>query len=47
MKALPATMDWMGKKKGKRRGVTITSAAPTTCFWNNHRINIIIDARTR
>ena len=31
-----ATMDWMGKQK---RGITITSAA--TCFWNDHRMNII------
>ncbi len=31
-----ATMDWMEQE----RGITITSAA-TTCFWNNHRINII------
>ena len=33
-----ATMDWMEQEK--RRGVTITSAA-TTCFWDEHRINII------
>jgi len=33
-----ATMDWMIQEK--ERGITITSAA-TTCFWNNHRINII------
>ncbi len=33
-----ATMDWMVQEK--ERGITITSAA-TTCFWNNHRINII------
>ena len=33
-----ATMDWMDQEK--ERGITITSAA-TTCFWNNHRINII------
>jgi elongation factor G len=33
-----ATMDWMEQEK--ERGITITSAA-TTCFWNNHRVNII------
>jgi len=33
-----ATMDWMEKEQ--ERGITITSAA-TTCFWNDHRINII------
>jgi len=33
-----ATMDWMPQEK--ERGITITSAA-TTCFWNDHRINII------
>src|SRR5207248_3460480 len=33
-----ATMDWMPQEQ--ERGITITSAA-TTCFWNDHRINII------
>jgi elongation factor G len=33
-----ATMDWMVQEQ--ERGITITSAA-TTCFWNEHRINII------
>ena len=33
-----ATMDWMEQEQ--ERGSTITSAA-TTCFWNDHRINII------
>ncbi|MBQ2934403.1 MAG: elongation factor G [Clostridia bacterium] len=33
-----ATMDWMAQEQ--ERGITITSAA-TTCFWNDHRINII------
>src|SRR5689334_24284712 len=33
-----ATMDWMEQEQ--ERGIMITSAA-TTCFWNNHRINII------
>ena len=31
-------MDWMEQEQ--ERGITITSAA-TTCFWKNHRINII------
>ena len=33
-----AQMDWMEQER--ERGITITSAA-TTCFWNDHRINII------
>ena len=33
-----ATMDWMAQER--ERGITITAAA-TTCFWNEHRINII------
>ncbi len=33
-----ATMDWMPQEQ--ERGITITSAA-TTCFWQDHRINII------
>lgn len=33
-----ATMDWMEQEQ--ERGITITSAA-TTCFWDNHRVNII------
>ena len=33
-----ATMDWMEQER--ERGITITSAA-TTCFWREHRINII------
>lgn len=33
-----ATMDWMEQER--ERGITITSAA-TTCFWKNHRVNII------
>jgi len=33
-----ATMDWMEQEQ--ERGITITSAAPT-CFWNDHRINIL------
>ena len=32
------TMDWMEQEQ--ERGITITSAA-TTCFWREHRINII------
>ncbi|HHY46637.1 MAG TPA: elongation factor G [Firmicutes bacterium] len=33
-----ATMDWMVQEQ--ERGITITSAA-TTCYWRDHRINII------
>ena len=33
-----ATMDWMAQEQ--ERGITITSAA-TTCYWNDHRINLI------
>ena len=33
-----ATMDWMEQEQ--KRGITITSAA-TTCFWKDHRVNII------
>ncbi len=33
-----AVMDWMDEEK--RRGITITAAA-TTCYWQDHRINII------
>eukprot|EP00929_Paragymnodinium_shiwhaense_P049206 TRINITY_DN2483_c0_g1_i10.p1 TRINITY_DN2483_c0_g1~~TRINITY_DN2483_c0_g1_i10.p1 ORF type:complete len:815 (+),score=190.89 TRINITY_DN2483_c0_g1_i10:65-2509(+) len=33
-----ATMDWMEQER--ERGITITSAA-TTCFWGDHRINIV------
>ena len=33
-----AVMDWMEQEQ--ERGITITSAA-TTCFWNDHRVNII------
>jgi elongation factor G len=33
-----ATMDWMEQEQ--ERGITITSAAKT-CFWNDHRVNII------
>src|SRR3989454_1065545 len=33
-----STMDWMPQEQ--ERGITITAAA-TTCFWNDHRINII------
>src|SRR6266403_4365410 len=32
------TMDWMEEER--ERGITITSAA-TTCFWREHRVNII------
>src|SRR3989338_9584312 len=33
-----AEMDWMEQEQ--ERGITITAAA-TTCFWNEHRINLI------
>ena len=33
-----ATMDWMPQEQ--ERGITITAAA-TTCYWNEHRVNII------
>ena len=33
-----ATMDWMEQEQ--ERGITITSAA-TTCFWKEHRLNLI------
>jgi elongation factor G len=33
-----ATMDWMPQEQ--ERGITITAAA-TTCFWGDHRVNII------
>src|SRR5712692_3734796 len=33
-----ATMDWMVQEQ--ERGITITSAA-TTCFWRDHRVNVI------
>ncbi|MDI3310095.1 MAG: GTP-binding protein, partial [Thermoanaerobacterium sp.] len=33
-----ATMDWMEQEQ--ERGITITSAA-TTCYWKDHKINII------
>ncbi len=33
-----ATMDWMEQER--ERGITITAAA-TTCFWDNHRLNLI------
>ena len=33
-----AVMDWMEQEQ--ERGITISSAA-TTCYWNNHQVNII------
>lgn len=33
-----ATMDWMEQER--ERGITITAAA-TTCFWKDHRLNLI------
>ncbi|MBI5369606.1 elongation factor G [Candidatus Uhrbacteria bacterium] len=33
-----ATMDWMAQER--ERGITITAAA-TTCFWKDHRLNLI------
>ena len=33
-----AVMDWMAQEQ--ERGITITSAA-TTCYWRDHRINVI------
>jgi len=33
-----ATMDWMEQEQ--ERGITITAAA-TTCFWKEHRLNLI------
>ena len=33
-----AVMDWMAQEQ--ERGITITSAA-TTCYWKNHRVNVI------
>ena len=38
-----ATMDWMEQER--ERGITITAAA-TTCFWRDHRINILIRRAT-
>ena len=38
-KSMMAQQQWIGWNKNKR-GITITSAA-TTCFWRDHRINII------
>ena len=35
-----ATMDWMEQEQERERGITITAAA-TTCFWKNYRLNII------
>ena len=32
-------MDWMEQER--ERGITITSAA-TTCFWRDHRMNILV-----
>jgi elongation factor G len=38
--ALMVQQQWIGWKQEQERGITITSAA-TTCFWNDHRVNII------